>query len=88
MYKLVFHQNLGDLAKRLVRSAVGTIRLPRNRIHTEVFLEGCVRWDLDFMFATTLNVWIGANHIVGHCVVVHSARYELGIRVRWGVDDL
>ena len=88
MHKCVFHQDSGDLSKRLLRSAVSAVSFSRNGIHTKVFLEGRVRGDLDLVFSTTLQVQSGANHIVGHCVGVDSARYFLGVRVRWGVDDL
>ena len=76
MHKRVFHQNAGDFSKRLVRSVVGTLRFPRNRIHTEVFLEGRVRWDFDLVFSSTFQVQNDANHIFGHCARVDSARYR------------
>ena len=87
MHKRVFHQHSGDLSKILVWSSVSAVSFSRNRIHPKVFLEGCVRGNLNLVFSTTLKVQGNANHIIGHYVRVDFGDYFLGARVRWGVDD-
>ena len=56
MQKCILHQVSGNLSQKTVTSVVGVIRLSINRIHTEIFLEGRVRGDLDLVFSTTLEV--------------------------------
>ena len=87
MHERVLHQNAGDLAKRLVRSAIGAVSFPGYSIRTKVFFEGRGRGNLHFMFSSPRKVQSGVNHVVGYCVGVDSACDSLGVRVRWGINN-